>query len=390
MVTCVFEPIEIHPNTIYTSTVFLMKKIISVVGARPNFMKVAPIHRAFEKYSATISHLICHTGQHYDAAMSTAFFQDLDMPAPAFFLGVGSGTHAEQTARVMVEFEKICLAEKPDLVIVVGDVNSTVACVLTAAKLHIKTAHVEAGLRSFDRTMPEEINRIATDAICDYCFVTEQSGIDNLLHDGFDSSRVFFVGNTMIDSLHYALPKSKSSPILSTLGIEPGSYVLATLHRPSNVDTADQLAMLLRLFKQVSKSRNIVFPLHPRTKKNIENFGMSEMANSISGLHLIEPQGYIDFLALVQSADFVMTDSGGIQEETTALGIPCLTLRTTTERPITTLLGTNILVQPEESAIIAELNSLLAGVRKSGSVPPLWDGKAGERITEIIASQILP
>jgi UDP-N-acetylglucosamine 2-epimerase (non-hydrolysing) len=368
---------------------FIMKTVISVVGARPNFMKVAPIHRAFAAYADSVRHLICHTGQHYDARMSDAFFQDLNMPEPHTFLGVGSGSHAEQTARVMVEFEKVCLQEKPDLVIVVGDVNSTIACVLTAAKLHIPTAHVEAGLRSGDRTMPEEINRIATDAISDYCFVTEQSGMDHLREAGYPAHRTFFVGNTMIDSLHYALPMSEQSSILHDLGILKQGYVLATLHRPSNVDDATQLRMLLELFAEISSERDIVFPVHPRTRKKAEEFGLQPLLESHPRIRLIEPQGYISFLALMKNADYVMTDSGGIQEETTALGIPCLTLRTTTERPSTVDLGTNILIPPTEEALHDEVRALHRGQRKRGTVPPLWDGHAAERIAEIIAQKIL-
>ncbi|MBL7998601.1 MAG: UDP-N-acetylglucosamine 2-epimerase (non-hydrolyzing) [Candidatus Kapabacteria bacterium] len=366
-----------------------MKKVLSVVGARPNFMKVAPLHRTFVAQHPEIEHQICHTGQHYDPRMSDAFFNDLDMPAPAYFLGVGSGSHAEQTARVMVEFEKVCLEAKPDCVIVVGDVNSTIACTLTAAKLHIPTIHVEAGLRSFDRTMPEEINRIATDAICDYCFVTEQSGMDNLAHDGYPAERTFFVGNTMIDSLMYALPKAEQSGVVQECGLTPKSYVLMTLHRPSNVDDPQQLAMLLDVFEELSSQRDVVFPIHPRTRKNMEQSGLLARTEANPRIHLIEPQGYVRFLALMKNADFVMTDSGGIQEETTVLGVPCLTLRTTTERPVTVSLGTNILIQPNGKEIREAMNALLTQPRKKGTVPPLWDGKAAERICEIITTTVL-
>lgn len=366
-----------------------MKKVISVVGARPNFMKVAPLHRAFQKYNAQCAHQICHTGQHYDAAMSDAFFNDLDMPEPTYFLGIGSGSHAEQTARVMVEFEKVCLEAKPDLIIVVGDVNSTIACTLTASKLHIKTAHVEAGLRSFDRTMPEEVNRIATDAIADYCFITEQSGLDNLRHDGFNPDNMFFVGNTMIDSLHYALPKAEQSVILSELNLQPRNYVLMTIHRPSNVDDREQLEMLLNIFRDIAKERDVVFPVHPRTRKNIAALGLQHLVDESPRMHLIDPQGYVNFLALMKNADFVMTDSGGIQEETTALGVPCITLRTTTERPVTCELGTNVLIQPNEQSIREAIHNTLHQPRKQGTVPPLWDGNAAERITDIIVNRIL-
>jgi UDP-N-acetylglucosamine 2-epimerase (non-hydrolysing) len=361
-------------------------RILSVVGARPNFMKVAPIHRAFQTphYALLIEHQIVHTGQHYDAAMSDAFFNDLEMPAPAYFLGVGSGSHAEQTAKVMVGFEKVCLEAKPALVLVVGDVNSTIAATLTAKKLDIPVAHVEAGLRSFDRTMPEELNRIATDALCDYAFVTEQSGVDNLLRENFQKAHCYLVGNTMIDSLYFALPKARESAILQTVGVNAQKYVLATLHRPSNVDEPAQLRALVDILTETAREYAVVFPIHPRTRKNIQEFGLSDVLAASPNIHLIEPQGYINFLALMMNAKLVMTDSGGVQEETTALGVPCLTLRTTTERPITCELGTNILVQPETEAIRTALHNALHTSPKLASVPPLWDGKAAERICEIL------
>jgi UDP-N-acetylglucosamine 2-epimerase (non-hydrolysing) len=363
-------------------------RIISVVGARPNFMKVAPLHRAFQKFQNKIEHLIVHTGQHYDFSMSEAFFKDLDMPEPSRFLGVGSGTHAEQTAKVMLEFEQVCMQLKPNLVIVVGDVNSTLACALTAVKLGIKTAHVEAGLRSFDRTMPEEINRIVTDAICDYCFVTEEAAIRNLKREGFAPDKIFFVGNTMIDSLLFALDKTNPNSVLAKFDLKPKEYVLVTLHRPTNVDEPEKLKEFLNIFKHLSKSRKIIFPVHPRTRKNISFFGYENIINDIQGLMLIEPLGYIDFLGLMYESDFVMTDSGGIQEETTAIQVPCLTLRTTTERPSTIEIGTNILVKPEENNIIKAIDGLMKYPKKQGSVPPLWDGKASERIAEIILKNL--
>ncbi|HRE59199.1 MAG TPA: UDP-N-acetylglucosamine 2-epimerase (non-hydrolyzing) [Candidatus Kapabacteria bacterium] len=365
-----------------------MKKILSVVGARPNFMKVAPIHRAFQRYSPEIEHSIVHTGQHYDTKMSDTFFQDLDMPEPAVFLGIGSGSHAVQTAKVMVEFEKVCESMRPDIVIVVGDVNSTVGCSLVSVKMGIPTAHVEAGLRSFDRAMPEEINRIATDAICDYWFVTEQSGIDELRKQGAPENNIFFVGNTMIDSLHYALPKAKKLQFINELGLTEKNYALITMHRPSNVDEPEQLRTLLVMLAELTQQRDIIFPVHPRTRKNIEIFGLSDIIDSHPRMHLIDPQGYITFLHLMMNADFVMTDSGGVQEETTALGVPCLTIRTTTERPITTTLGTNILVQPNPDNIRQALYTMVSQPRKSGQIPPLWDGKAAERIAEIIHNLI--
>jgi UDP-N-acetylglucosamine 2-epimerase (non-hydrolysing) len=361
-----------------------MKNIASVVGARPNYMKIAPIHRAFAQYVDTINHVIIHTGQHYSANMSDAFFKDLDMPDPAEFLGVGSGSHAEQTARIMVAFEKICLERKPDLVLVAGDVNSTIACALTAVKCGIRVGHVEAGLRSFDRGMPEEINRIATDSICDYCFVTEQSGLDNLRREGFPPERIFFVGNTMIDSLQYALPAARRSPMLEQLALKPQQYGLVTLHRPTNVDDPVQLEMLLRVLGEFSSERTMVLPLHPRTRKNIEGFRLQPIVDRAPGLHIMDPLGYIDFLALLASADFVLTDSGGIQEETTMLGVPCLTMRTTTERPITCDIGTNVLVPPRESGLRSAISSLMKEPRKKSAIPPLWDGHAAERIVDIL------
>ncbi|HYK88408.1 MAG TPA: UDP-N-acetylglucosamine 2-epimerase (non-hydrolyzing) [Acidobacteriota bacterium] len=362
-----------------------MKKVISVVGARPNYMKVAPVHRAFERYRDSIEHLIVHTGQHYSQSMSDAFFEDLKMPEPAEFLDVGSASHAEQTARIMVRFEKVCLERKPDLVLVAGDVNSTIACALTATKCGIRAGHIEGGLRSFDRTMPEEINRIATDAICDYCFVTEQSGLDNLKKEGFPAERAFFVGNTMIDSLHFAMPAARSCGILPKMGLCPHEYALVTLHRPSNVDEPGQLRRILEILAELSRRRIVVVPLHPRTRKNVDLFGLQSVIESAPGLRVIDPLGYIHFLGLVLEADFVLTDSGGIQEETTALGIPCITMRTTTERPVTCEIGTNILVHPEAEKLRQAIADMMDKPRKVGRVPPLWDGRAAERIAEILA-----
>lgn len=359
-----------------------MKRILSVVGARPNFMKVAPIHRAFAAYADTWDHAIVHTGQHYDASMSDAFFSDLDMPQPAYFLGVGSGSHAAQTARVMEGFERVCQEASPDYVIVVGDVNSTIACSLTSVKLGIRTAHVEAGLRSFDRSMPEEINRMATDAIVDDLFVTEESGRKHLLHEGITNDRIFFVGNSMIDSLHYALPKAERSTVLERVGVTAKGYALVTLHRPSNVDDDVQLRMLFDVLNSIAASTDVVFPLHPRTRKNMEPWSSSV---SISPrIHLIDPVGYVDFLRLMQQCSFVLTDSGGIQEETTALGIPCITARTSTERPVTVDIGTNILVPPEHDALIAACARVASEPQRAWRVPELWDGHAAERIAAVI------
>ncbi len=359
-------------------------KIISVVGARPNFMKVAPIHRAVKNFNQlnknTITHLICHTGQHYDKKMSKIFFDDLELPKPDFYLGVGSGSHAEQTAKVMVEFEKILLTEKPDYVLVVGDVNSTIACSLTAKKLHIKVIHVEAGLRSFDMNMPEEINRVLVDRISDMLFVTEKSGLENLRNEGVSDTMFYFVGNVMIDSVKHYLPKTKISLILKKYSLEEKKYVLVTLHRPSNVDGKEQLRKLFNLLNNIAERRKVIFPVHPRTKKHLEEFGMIDSFNE--NIILTEPIGYIDFLTLTKNAELILTDSGGIQEESTYLGVQCITLRTTTERPITVEIGTNQLLGNDldkaESAAIAVLN----GNKKIGQIPEKWDGKAAERIIE--------
>jgi len=365
------------------------KKIISVVGARPNFMKVAPIHRAFQKYYDEAEHLIVHTGQHYDVNMSDAFFKDLDMPQPKHFLGVGSGTHAEQTAKVMLAFEQVLIEERPDMIIVVGDVNSTISCGLTAVKLGIKVAHVEGGLRSRDRTMPEEINRIATDAICDYCFITEESALINLRKENFPEDNLFFTGNTMIDSQVYALPKANEIDVFSKYSVENKSYVLTTIHRPSNVDDKQQLSDILDVFEELSKERGIILPMHPRTRKNLEQFDLKQKADSIKGLRIIDPVGYIEFLSLMLHSDFVLTDSGGIQEETTALSIPCITIRPTTERPSTVDIGTNVLIQPIKYEMLKAIDNMLQGKRKMGKVPPYWDGNAADRIVKIIMDKCL-
>ena len=363
-----------------------MKKIISVVGARPNFMKVAPLHKAFQNYKDSVQHHICHTGQHYDENMSKIFFEDLELPKPDFYLGIGSGSHAKQTAGIMVEFEKILLKEKPDLVIVVGDVNSTIACTLTASKLHIKTAHVEAGLRSFDREMPEEINRLLTDQISDLLFVTEKSAITNLKNEGIPESKVFFTGNVMIDSLKYYLPKASKSNILEKLDLQPQNYVLMTMHRPSNVDSKDQLIDLVNLLNALTEKRKLIFPIHPRTKKNMDDYSLLNSVNK--NVVLSEPIGYLDFLNLLRQAELVITDSGGIQEETTYLGIQCITTRTTTERPITVEIGTNHLVGDNYKKAENIALEIFDGKRKGGKVPELWDGHSADRIVKVIIDKL--
>ena len=364
-----------------------MKKLISVVGARPNFMKVAPIHKAFNRLSfdSNISHLICHTGQHYDEKMSKVFFDELDMPKPDFYLEVGSGSHAEQTAKIMIEFEKVLIKEQPDLVIVVGDVNSTIACSLTAVKLGIKVAHVEAGLRSFDRTMPEEINRILTDSISDYLFVTEKSGLENLRKEGISGDKVFLVGNVMIDTLLSFMPKIEKSNIAKELNIFT-NYVLVTLHRPSNVDRKENLKNLVEFFNRIADDNKIVFPIHPRTRKNLDLFNLTSLLNP--NILLTEPIGYLDFLSLVKNSSVVLTDSGGIQEETTVLGIPCITLRNSTERPITVEIGSNYLVGDNLTLAFEKTKEILNGMQKSSKIPDLWDGKAAERIVDIIMKKL--
>jgi UDP-N-acetylglucosamine 2-epimerase (non-hydrolysing) len=364
-----------------------MKKVISVVGARPNFMKIAPIHKAFLKYKDTVTHLICHTGQHYDEKMSKVFFEDLELPKPDFYLGIGSGSHAEQTGKIMMEFEKILLEEKPDLVLVVGDVNSTIACTLTASKLHIKTVHVEAGLRSGDRKMPEEVNRLLTDAISDYLFVTEKSGMENLKKEGVSDDKVFFTGNVMIDSLTHYLEKAADSKIMNEMGLTSGQYVLVTLHRPSNVDDETQLRRLFKMLAKISEGRKVIFPIHPRTRKNLDNFNITDHLNG--QIILTEPIGYIDFLSLTKNAQLILTDSGGIQEESTFLGVQCITLRTSTERPITVEIGTNQLLGTDLDKAEEAAMKVLAGAIKSGQVPELWDGKAAERITKILVEELL-
>lgn len=364
-------------------------KIISVVGARPNFMKVAPIHRAIKRYNSQFSilnsplhHLICHTGQHYDEKMSKVFFEDLELPEPDFYLGVGSGSHAEQTGKVMIEFEKVLMREKPDYALVVGDVNSTIACTLTAAKLHIKTIHVEAGLRSGDRKMPEEVNRVLTDSISDLLFVTEESGMQNLKREGVPVDKIRFVGNVMIDSVAYYLPKAERSNILNELSVESGKYILVTLHRPSNVDEPEQLKNLMEMLNRLSERREVIFPVHPRTRNNLNSYSINQSISQ--SVHLCDPIGYIDFLALTKNAELILTDSGGIQEESTYLGVQCITLRDSTERPVTVSIGTNQLLGSDLAAAERAANDILDGNLKNGAIPPLWDGNAAERVVASI------
>ncbi len=350
-------------------------------------MKVAPLHRVFKKYP-DISHRIIHTGQHYDDNMSKVFFEDLGLPEPDLDLGVGSGSHGEQTGKIMIEFEEVVAAERPDLVIVVGDVNSTVACALVAAKLGIPVAHVEAGLRSFDRSMPEELNRVLTDALSDFLFVTEPSGVTNLLHEGVAKEKIFLVGNVMIDTLIACREKSRSSYILQMLNLQPKSFAVITLHRPLNVDRRESLELILDAVEQISVRCKAVFPVHPRTKKMLKTFKLEERALKIPNSIWLDPLSYFDFLHLLENAALVLTDSGGVQQETTFLGVPCLTLREQTEHQVTLEEGTNELVGLDEEKIIQKSFEVLGGKGKAGRVPALWDGKAAERIVDILIKHL--
>ena len=362
------------------------RKIFLVAGARPNFMKIAPIYHEIRCYNRinpnnSINAIIIHTGQHYDKNMSDFFFRDLGLPKPDIYLGVGSGSHAVQTANVMVKFEKICLEKKPDLIVVVGDINSTLACSVVAAKLLVPVAHIESGLRSFDRTMPEEINRIITDSLSDYLFTTCSDANVNLKKEGIFQKNIFFVGNVMIDTLIRLKEKAQKSKILQKLRLKRKNYAVLTLHRPSNVDNKKTLQKILEAIKKINEHIEIVFPVHPRTIKQIEKFGLNKYKKSMK---LLDPLAYIDFLQLYMNAKFVLTDSGGIQEETTYLGIPCLTLRENTERPITIKEGTNVLVGSDENLIIKETKKILNGNFKRVKRPKFWDGRAAQRIVKIL------
>ena len=403
-------------------------KIILIAGARPNFMKVAPLIRAIKSFNQInyknqtnlsrlprsesvrgemrslfhwdqtnqrnqtnqtnqrnqrnlIDYKLVHTGQHYDYEMSKVFFEELEIPIPDYFLNAGSGSQAEQTAKIMVEFEKVCLNENPDIVIVVGDVNSTLACSIVAKKAGVKVAHIEAGLRSRDWSMPEEINRIVTDSISDFLFVTEKSGIENLKQEGKKDSDIFFVGNVMIDTLYYFLGKIGDSKPKGLLPEKP--YGLLTLHRPSNVDSKDRIENIIRAIVEISKDMTIFFPSHPRTRKNLESFGLIEFIKD-SNIKLLQPLSYMEFISLLKDAELVLTDSGGIQEESTVLGIPCFTIRENTERPITIEEGTNALVGTGKETILNAYLDFRKGNHKHGKIPELWDGKTAERIVTIL------
>ena len=365
-------------------------KIVLVAAARPNFMKVAPIAAELRRRAASthpeLEMRLVHTGQHYDSSMSATFFDELQLPPPDVNLEVGSGSHAEQTAAVMTSFEKFCLAEAPQWVVVVGDVNSTLACTLVAVKKNVPVAHVEAGLRSWDRKMPEEINRVLTDQVADRLYTTERSAEVNLLREGVDAARVCFAGNVMIDSL--LAGREQARPAAATLaahGADPNllahakGYGVVTLHRPSNVDDADSLRALLGVLGEVAIRLPLVFALHPRTRSNIERFGLSGMIDA-KRMAVLPPQGYLEMIGLMSGAALVLTDSGGLQEETTALGVPCLTMRENTERPITVEQGTNTMVGRNREAILRGVDDVLQGRGKHGRVPEYWDGHAAERI----------
>lgn len=352
-----------------------MKHVLHVVGARPNFVKAAPVLRAIRQHG--LQQTLVHTGQHYDRNMSDVFFTELEIPDPDFNLEVGSGSHATQTADIMRRFEPVALEQKPDIVLVYGDVNSTVAAALVSSKLLIPVAHVEAGLRSFDRTMPEEINRIVTDRISDLLFTPSEDGDRNLIREGVSPSAIHRVGNVMIDSLTRLLPAARAYEKNACAE----KFALVTLHRPSNVDNSKSLEKIVRTLGQISRTMDIVFPVHPRTRQRIAEFGIDAQR-----LHLLEPVPYIEFLSLQTRAAVVITDSGGIQEETTYLGVPCLTLRANTERPITVEKGTNVLVGEDPSQLPSEVEKIALNQGKKGAIPPLWDGRAGERIAAVLAS----
>jgi UDP-N-acetylglucosamine 2-epimerase (non-hydrolysing) len=358
-------------------------RIVNVVGARPNFMKVAPLWEVMRTYPG-IEPLVVHTGQHYDHKMSQLFFDHLGLPKPDVYLGVGSGGHGEQTGKVMVAFERTVKELAPHVVLVVGDVNSTIACGLVAVKLGVKLVHVEAGLRSYDRTMPEEINRVLTDQISDYLFTTERSAHDNLRREGIPEERIYFAGNVMIDSLLKHRDKASRSGVLEELGLRAKGYVLVTLHRPSNVDDRDVLAGLLEVLGAISTRLPVVFPIHPRTRAKLGEFRLDRSLYKLPDLKLVDPLGYLDFLKCMDNARVVLTDSGGIQEETTVLGVPCITARENTERPVTVTEGTNVLAGRNPERILEEANRLIDGQGKMGRRPELWDGRAADRIVKVL------
>jgi UDP-N-acetylglucosamine 2-epimerase (non-hydrolysing) len=360
----------------------MAKNVLCIVGTRPNLIKAGPLMRELRKHPQDFKTTLVHTGQHYDRNLSQLLFEDLGMAAPDINLGVGSGTHAEQTAKVMVALETTIQEQASELVIVFGDVNSTMAGAIVAAKLCVKIAHVESGLRSFDRTMPEEINRIVTDHLSDYLFVSEPSGLENLKREGIADGKVFFTGNIMIDSLLSTLDVVKRSDVIERLGLTPRRYAVMTLHRPSNVDDPATLGALLGTVSEVSARMPVVFPCHPRTRHNIEKFGLG--ASVAPSVVMTEPLGYTDFSRLTYESAFVLTDSGGIQEETTFLKVPCITMRDNTERPVTVTVGSNVMTGNDRAKILAAVRAVVDGAPKPAAIPDLWDGHTAERIVEIL------
>ena len=360
-------------------------KIASIVGTRPNFMKLSAIVGELKKHKA--EHVLIHTGQHYDEKMSKLFFDDLKLPKPDINLEVGSGSYSEQLGSIIIKLGKVLEGQKPELVIVVGDVNSTLAGALVAKQLGIKVAHVESGLRSFDMSMPEEINRMLTDRISDFLFTTEQSANKNLMREGAVKNKIHFVGNVMIDTLLKHRRDAANSPILQKLNIKKNGYCILTLHRPGNVDSKKQLEFILGILNEIQRKIKIVFPVHPRTLKNLNRFNLMKKIAGQKNLILTEPLGYLDFLKLMSDSKFVLTDSGGIQEETTVLGVPCITIRNNTERPVTVDEGTNVLVSTDRKKIIEACGRLIKGSKIKGKIPNLWDGKAAERIVKIILNK---
>ena len=356
-----------------------MIRILIVAGARPNFMKIMPLIKEFKKHLKRISYTFVHTGQHYDFSMSKNFFKDLNIPKPDILLNVGSGTHGVQTARVIEGIEKILLKKRYDLLTVVGDVNSTIAAALAASKLGVKIAHIESGLRSFDRTMPEEINRVLTDHISDYLFTTEDYGNKNLIKEGIDPKKIFFVGDIMVDSRRLLKKKIKQSSVLDNLKLRSKEYYLVTLHRPSNVDTKSDLINIIEILNTISNNVKVVFPVHPRTRKMIEGHKIKT-----DRLYITKPLGYLDFQKLLENSKLVLTDSGGIQEEATILKIPCITIRENTERPITVKQGTNYLTGANKSKILAVIDSISKGRCKRSLIPPKWDGKTAQRVVKVL------
>ena len=357
-------------------------KVFLVAGARPNFMKIAPLWMEMRKHPHTFQAVFIHTGQHYDDEMSRIFLRELGLPDPDVYLGAGSGSHAEQTSKVMTGFETVIIKDRPDIVVVVGDVNSTLACALVASKFWIPVAHVEAGLRSYDRTMPEEINRVLTDQISEYLFTTCKDADKNLIREGIPKEKIHFVGNIMIESLLKFHSKFDTSGILARLGLEKKAYALITLHRPSNVDERTTFQNILKGLDRIQKEIKIVFPAHPRTRKRIKEFGLEDLNHR---LMVTDPLGYFDFLALEKNARFVLTDSGGVQEETTFFGVPCLTIRPNTERPVTIDEGTNTLVGTDSETIVSESLKIINDKGKRGKIPKYWDDGVSERIVKILS-----